>query len=170
MKSAQPEASSDFERARALSRALTAPAVASTPSPSGPSYTRLKPRTPAQAAAPALAVLPALARDARWPAIVAWAASTEGATGALAVDRTGLLVAVTGLADEEATRIGGRLALAFDHASEVEQIEALVIEGQGRAIHVASFGAGDETVLLAVFGGAARPDPIRRAVLASLGG
>jgi hypothetical protein len=39
-------------------------------------------------------------------------------------------------------------------------------------IHVASFGDGDETVLLVVVGAVfgARPDPIRRAVLTSLGG
>lgn len=166
MKSAPPEASSDLERARALSRALTAVAPPkSTPILEAPAYTRLARAPQPIAASPAL---PSLSVGARWPAIVAWAAGLEGAGAALALDRKGLLVAVSGLPDDEATRIGGRVALAFDQMVQIDEVLSLAIEGPRRSVHVASFGEGEEAVLLAVLGSAVPSRALCGAVTAAL--
>lgn len=166
MKPAPPAASSDLERARALSRALSAPRAAPVvprPDAAAPPVARLKSRTP-PAPEPPPRTLPALEAGARWPRIVAWAVEATGASRALAIDRKGLLVAAHHVDDDEAARIGGRLALAFDQAAEIRAVKSLRIDWDGEASCVLEVGDGEQAVLLAVLGHAS---PIQPAELAA---
>lgn len=160
MKPTPPAASSDLERARALSHALQAPDAAAVhvPRPSAPAFARLMPRA-----------APPLEEGARWPRIVAWAAELTAAQRALAVDRTGLLVASVHLDDEEALRIGGHVALAVDQTAVLGGVRSLQIDLDGKWSTVVPIGDGEQAVLL-VLSEHARPLPpdlgetIRRAL------
>lgn len=103
MKRAQPEASSELERAGALSRALSS----NTPAPPFTSHTtRLSaPHTPLRQLPP---------NEARWPELAEWLRTTTEARAVVVLNDAGLLVAAVGLQEDDATQIGSRLALARD--------------------------------------------------------
>ncbi len=150
MKSAPSEASSDLERARALSRTLAQ-------GRGGPGIAVPKPRVPevgfTRLALRRARPLPNLESGARWPRIVDWARAATGASGVFAIDRKGLLVGASGLDDDEATRIGGRLALAFDQSSQIDQVRSLVIDWAGETVTVIEIRDGDDVaVLLGILG------------------
>ncbi len=158
MKNVPSEPSSDLERAQALSRSLAAVRDASVPASGGspasaPSYARLSLRR-ARTLAP-------LEAGARWPRIVEWLRTNTLASAVFAVDRKGLVIASTGLEDDEAMRIGGRVALAVDQSALVDEVRALVIDWAGEqltAIEVRD--ADDVPILLGILG---HPDPVPRA-------
>ncbi len=102
-----------------------------------------------------------LEAGARWPRIVEWLRTSTLATSVFAVDRKGLVIASVGLEDDEAMRIGGRVALAFDQSAHVDEVRSLVIDWAGEmltAIEVRD--ADDVPVLLGVIG---HPEPVPRA-------
>lgn len=158
MKNVPSEASSDLERARALSRSLSeardakpAPTGASTSGP--PAYARLGLRR--------ASTLPPLEAGARWPRIVGWLRASTLASSVFAVDRKGLVIASTGLEDDEAMRIGGRVALAFDQSAYVDEVRALVIDWAGEQLTAIEIRDGDDVpVLLGILG---HPTPVPRA-------
>lgn len=162
MKIAPSEASSDLERARALSRALTrrgpAPAVATPAKAAEPAYTRLSMRR-----APPL---PPLESGARWPRIVEWARRATGASGAFAIDRKGLLVGASGLPDDEATRLGARLALAFDQSSQIDRVRSLVIEWSGDTVTLLEIRDSDDVAVLLGLVGHPAPVPVDAVLVA----
>ncbi|MBX7192978.1 MAG: hypothetical protein K1X94_13010 [Sandaracinaceae bacterium] len=156
MKIAPPEASSDLERAQALSRSLasvrTGSSAGDVTAPREP-YVRLSMRR-ATALAP-------LEVGARWPRIVRWLRESTFATAVFAVDRKGLVIASVGLEDDEAMRIGGRVALAFDQSALVDEVRSLVIDWAGETLTALEVrDADDVPVLLGVIG---HPEPVPRA-------
>jgi hypothetical protein len=163
MKPAPPAASSDLDRARALSRALSPASPApDRPTPSPPRWARLTPR---EKATP----MPTLEAGARWPRAVGWAIAATEARAGLAIDPKGLLVAAQHLDDEEAARIGGRIALAFDQLAAVGTPRGLWIDWANETGLVLRLGDGEQAVLLVLLGprAGADPDAIRRALVAA---
>ncbi len=162
MKNVLSEASSDLERAQALSRSLSAArdasASRSAASPaSAPSYARLSLRR-AHTLAP-------LEVGARWPRIVEWLRTSTMASAVFAVDRTGLVIASMGLEDDEAMRIGGRVALAVHQSSLVDEVRSLVIDWAGEVLTAIEVRDGDDVpVLLGILG---HPEPVPRAQVVS---
>lgn len=159
MKNVPSEASSDLERAQALSRSLSAardaraPGAAAPVTPAAPGYARLGLRR--------VSTLPPLEVGARWPRIVSWLRTSTLASSVFAVDRTGLVIASTGLEDDEAMRIGGRVALAFDQSAHVDEVRALVIDWAGEQLTAIEVRDGDDVpVLLGILG---HPEPVPRA-------
>lgn len=147
MKIAQHEASSDLERARALSRSLSQKeAPVAVPRP-GRGYTRLPSRRPAAPVA-VPATLPELEPGARWPRIVAWARQATRSRAAFAVDPKGLLVAAAGIDDLDATRVGGYLALAVDQSSQIDRVRSIAIEWTGERVTGIEVRAADDVAIL----------------------
>lgn len=152
MKSAPSEASSDLERAHALSRALArrapeAPGTVASPG-AEPPYARLASRRAASPPSRPKAPLPSLEVGARWSRIVEWAREATAARAAFAIDGKGLLVGASGVEDEEATRIGGRLGLAFDQSSQIDRVRSLVIDWAGENVTVIELRDRDDVAVL----------------------
>lgn len=156
MKPVLSAASSDLERAQSLSRALSRPAVPlPRPVAKSQSYTRLPAITPTSREARAL---PALEAGTRWPGLVSWAQQATQARAAFAVDAKGLLVGAVAIEDEEATRIGGRLALAFDQCAQIDHVRAMSIDWAGETMTMLEVRDGDDVpVLLGILG---HPEPL----------
>lgn len=157
MKSAPFEASSDLEGARALSRKLVrrvAPPAVTAPRPHHPEqrYARLS--------AWRAVALPPLERGARWPRIVEWARHAVAASSAFAIDRRGLLVGATHMADNEATRIGGRLAVAFEQSAQIDAVRSLVIDWAGETVTLVEIRDPDDVSVLLGIVGHPRPVPV----------
>lgn len=157
MKSARFEPSSDLEGARALSRKLVrraAPLGVTVPRPRHPEqpYVRLSARR--------AVVLPALERGARWPRIVEWARDAAAARSAFAISRNGLLISATHMEDDEAIRIGGRLALAFEQSAKIDAVRSLVIEWAGQTVTLVEIRDADDVPVLLGIVGHQRPVPV----------
>jgi hypothetical protein len=89
----------------------------------------------------------------RWPDIVRWAQVVTEAHAAFAVDAKGLLVSAIGMEDDDATRMGGRLALAFDQSAQIDVVRSMVIDWAGETVTVLETRDGDDVpVLLGLLG------------------
>lgn len=153
MKPVPPAPSSDLDRARALSRALTSPSEPR-PSPSTP-YTRLPTRPdarPDERERPEPRPWPPLETGARWPRAIAWAREGTGARAALAIQPSGLLVAAEQIDDEAASRVGGHVAQAVDRLAALGTVRSLDVRLAGESALVVAVGEGDEAVLLVLLG------------------
>lgn len=175
MKIARPEASSDLERARALSRALapsdadgrTAPSreppLPEPPLPA-PRFASLA-RKGLRAQSPTLPTLPPLAAGARWPAAIEWVCEATGAQSAFALDRTGLVVAAHGLDDEGAMRMGGRVALALEQCARVGETSVIAVAWEGITLTAFEVRVADVPLLVGVLGDG---PPLPRALVCEL--
>jgi hypothetical protein len=162
MKSVSNEASSkslsDLERAKAMSRTLSRAAEPAHPPAATQAYTRLAKSTPLTLPTtpldtPMMAPLPPLPVGTRWPDIVRWAQVVTEAHAAFAVDAKGLLVSAIGMEDDDATRMGGRLALAFDQSAQIDVVRSMVIDWAGETVTVLETRDGDDVpVLLGLLG------------------
>lgn len=168
MKYVPNEASSkpltDLERAKALSRTLTKAAAPSRETNPTQTFTRLAKSTLLTSpvvvspvvVSPAIAAevhLPPLAPGTRWPEIVRWARDATESLAAFAVDAKGLLVSAIGMEDDDATRMGGRLALAFDQTAQIDAVRSMVIDWAGETVTIVETRDGDDVpVLLGMLG------------------
>ncbi len=170
MKYVPNEASSkpltDLERAKALSRTLTKAAAPSRETNPTQTFTRLTKSTlltspvavssvavSSVAVSPVAVPLPPLAPGTRWPEIVRWARDATESLAAFAVDAKGLLVSAIGMEDDDATRMGGRLALAFDQTAQIDAVRSMVIDWAGETVTIVETRDGDDVpVLLGMLG------------------
>ena len=160
MKPVLSAASSDLERAQSLSRVLSRPAVPlPRPLTKSTSYTRLAKSTVSTSTE--VPPLPALEAGTRWPNLVLWAQRASHARAVFAVDAKGLLVGAVDIEDEAATRMGGRLAIAFDQCAQIDRVRAMSVDWAGETMTMIEVRDGDDVPVLLGLLGHAEPLPVQ---------